>query len=76
MMAFFKILIWQKFSESWECDFNFKDAVEETQSDKSKILATQKVMITCFSSSMARTLGVDIVSEVVPEFMLIKVTKI
>ena len=41
--------------------------MEETRSDKSKILATLEVLISCFNYSTARTHRVDSVSEVMPE---------
>ena len=59
-----------------EFNINFKNSIEETQSDKSKILATQEIVISCFNSSTVGTHRVDSVFEVMPEFMFIKRTKI
>ena len=44
--------------------------MEETRSDKSKILATLEVVISCFNYSTLRTHRVDSVSEVMPESTL------
>ena len=59
-----------------EFNINCENSIEETWSDKTKILATQEVMISCFNYSTARTHRVGSVSEVMPESMFMKVTKI